>query len=224
MTERYRGAVRPLRHGRSTRNNRGAAHENGAIEGPHGHLKRRDRGCPGAARLVGLRRSRRLSRLHRRGWSGVPTPTVPGRIEAERATLRDLPVDRTADYEPISVNITSSSGFVLRRVFYTVPSRLIGHRLGGRLYDDRLELFLSGTRILTLPRGRAGASGPRRSCRQLPPRHPLAEEEADGAPEPGLSRRAVPARALPALLRAGPAAGGRPPGLPARRRPAGAGA
>jgi hypothetical protein len=23
-----------------TRNNRGAAHENGAIEGPHGHLKR----------------------------------------------------------------------------------------------------------------------------------------------------------------------------------------
>ena len=31
---------------------------------------------------------------------------------------------------------------------------------GGRLYDDRLELFLSGTHVLTLPRGRAGASGP----------------------------------------------------------------
>ena len=48
----------------------------------------------------------------------------------------------------------------LRRVFYTVPSRLVGHRLGARIYDDRLELFLSSTRILTLPRGRAGASGP----------------------------------------------------------------
>ena len=45
-------------------------------------------------------------------------------------------------------------------MFYTVPSRLIGHRLGVRIYDDRLELFLSGTHHLTLPRGRAGAAGP----------------------------------------------------------------
>ena len=44
-------------------------------------------------------------------------------------------------------------------MFYTVPSRLIGHRLGVHICDDRLELFLSSTRILTLPRGRAGATG-----------------------------------------------------------------
>ena len=44
-------------------------------------------------------------------------------------------------------------------MFYTVPSRLIGHRLGVRLYDDRLELFLSGTHHLTLPRGRPGKTG-----------------------------------------------------------------
>ena len=42
---------------------------------------------------------------------------------------------------------------------HTVPSRLIGHRLGVRLYDDRLELFLSGTRHLTLPRGRPSKTG-----------------------------------------------------------------
>ena len=65
----------------------------------------------------------------------------------------------TADYEETSVVVTSSSGFTLRRVFYTVPSRLIGHRLGVRLYDDRLELFLSGTRHLTLPRGRPSKTG-----------------------------------------------------------------
>jgi len=41
-----------------------------------------------------------------------------------------------------------------------VPSNLIGHRLGGRLYDDRIELFLSGTHLLTMPRGRAGSTGP----------------------------------------------------------------
>ena len=31
---------------------------------------------------------------------------------------------------------------MLNRVFYTAPSRLIGHRLRVRLYDDRLECFL----------------------------------------------------------------------------------
>jgi hypothetical protein len=55
--------------------------------------------------------------------------------------------------------VTSSGGFTLRKVFYTVPSRLIGHRLRVRLYDDRLELFLGGTPLFTLPRGRAEAGG-----------------------------------------------------------------
>ena len=43
---------------------------------------------------------------------------------------------------------------MLRRVFYSVPSRLIGHRLNVRLYDDRLECFLGSTQLLTLRRGR----------------------------------------------------------------------
>ncbi len=34
------------------------------------------------------------------------------------------------------VTVTSSGGFTLRKVFYTVPSRLIGHRLRVRLYDE----------------------------------------------------------------------------------------
>jgi hypothetical protein len=42
----------------------------------------------------------------------------------------------------------------LRRVFYSVPSRLIGHRLNVHLYDDRLDCFLGSTHLLTLRRGR----------------------------------------------------------------------
>jgi hypothetical protein len=38
-------------------------------------------------------------------------------------------------------------------VFYSVPSRLIGHRLNVHLYDDRLECFLGSTQLLTLRRG-----------------------------------------------------------------------
>jgi hypothetical protein len=76
-------------------------------------------------------------------------------IEIERAALAPLPQQRTTDYEDAIVAVTASGGFTLRRVFYTVPSRLIGHRLRVRLYDDRLECFLGAMRLLTLRRGRS---------------------------------------------------------------------
>ena len=78
-------------------------------------------------------------------------------LEVERAQLKPLPPRRTDDHEEELVTVTRSSGFLLRRVFYTVPSRLIGHRLRVRLYDDRLECLLGGTLVLTLSRGRRPA-------------------------------------------------------------------
>ena len=53
------------------------------------------------------------------------------------------------------MRVTSSSGFSFRHAFYTVPSRLIGHRLHLRIHDDRIEAYLGAAHMLTLPRGRA---------------------------------------------------------------------
>lgn len=75
-------------------------------------------------------------------------------IELEQVALKSLPAMRTDDFEQAVVTVTRSSAFVLRRVFYTVPSRLIGHRLRVRLYDDRLDCFLGSSLVLTLRRGR----------------------------------------------------------------------
>ena len=61
------------------------------------------------------------------------------RIEAERKKLRPLPAGSMPWYERHSVVVTSSGGFVLKGVFYTVPSRLIGHRLCARLHDSALN-------------------------------------------------------------------------------------
>ena len=141
-----------------TRNNRGLAHENGSIEGPHGHLKQAVedalllRGSRDFDSLDGYRRfldeivGRRNARLNKR-------------LELERSALKPLPQRRTTDYEESVVTVTSTSGFVLRKVFYSVPSRLIGHRLRVRLYDDRLECFLGTTALMTLRRGRPHPSG-----------------------------------------------------------------
>jgi transposase InsO family protein len=141
-----------------TRNNRGVAHENGAIESPHGHLKNsiRDallmRGTIDFEDLTAYRSF--LDEI-----VGRKNARNRQRIDAERAVLQPLPDNRTADYEHELVYVSTSGGFVLRKVFYTVPSRLIRHRPRARLYDDRVELFVGGTRVLTLVRGRPGPDG-----------------------------------------------------------------
>ena len=140
-----------------SRNNTGVAHENGSIESAHGHLKRV------LEDALLLRRSRDFDDLtaYRRFIDEVVrrNARLGPRIDLEQAALQELPRRRTADYEETIVTVTSSSGFVLRKVFYSVPSRLIGHRLRVRLYDDRLEVYLGGSPQMTLARGRAHAHG-----------------------------------------------------------------
>ena len=152
LTQRYQALMR--HYGMTpTRNNLGVAHENGSIESAHGHLKRaledalllRGSGdfddLDGYRRLVDEIVGRRNAHTRKR-------------IELERPKLAELPKRRTADYEEKIVTVTSSGGFTLRRVFYTAPSRLIGHRLRIHLYDDRLDCFLGSTPMMTLQRGR----------------------------------------------------------------------
>lgn len=141
-----------------TRNNRGVAHENGSIESPHGHLKR------AIEDALLLRGSRDFDTLdaYRRFLDeivGRRNARNGKRLNLERLALQALPTRRTTDYEETVVTVTSTSGFVLRRVFYSVPSRLIGHRLRVRLYDDRLECFLGATSLMTLRRGRPHSKG-----------------------------------------------------------------
>ncbi len=110
-----------------TRNNRGVAHENGAIESQHGHLKRV------VAQALLLRGSADFDSLDAyRDWIADLVGRRNARreklVSLERAALSALPPRRTTDHDEASVLVTSSSGFILRKVFYTVPSRLIGYR------------------------------------------------------------------------------------------------
>ena len=145
-----------------TRNNRGVAHENGSIESPHGHLKQ---AIEDALLLRGSRDFASLDAYRRfvDEIVGRRNARNKKRLDLERPALKELPPRRTTDYEETIVIVTSTSGFSLKKVFYSVPSRLIGHRLRVRLYDDRLECFLGATALMTLRRGRPHPSG-KRGC------------------------------------------------------------
>jgi hypothetical protein len=149
----------------ATRNNRGVAHENGAIEGPHRHWKHRleqqliQRGSRDFATEAEYRQlvDQVTATLNSRCQ-------VQGNMEIERLHLQPLPVERFADYEPVVARVRSTSTIELRSITYSVPSRLIGQQLTVHLRHDRLDLFLRSQFVETLPRlhRRAGASGPLR--------------------------------------------------------------
>src|SRR6202158_1217141 len=90
-----------------TRNNPGVSHENGSIESAHGHLKR------ALADALLLRASRDFDDLA--AWRGFVDEIVgrgnarnAKRIDQERMALKKLPIRKTADYEEVNVDVTTS--------------------------------------------------------------------------------------------------------------------
>jgi transposase InsO family protein len=150
LTARYEGVCRYYGV-KATRNNRGVSHENGAIESPHGHLKKRIKQAlllRGSNDFLSLEDYQIfidtiVSKINRKCHT---------RFQEERACLQELPKRRTQDYAEHQVFISSSSTFDLKRVTYSVPSRFIGERLYVQLFDERLTLFHGHEEVLELKR------------------------------------------------------------------------
>ncbi len=134
-----------------SRNNPGEAHENGAVEAHHGHLKdaleqalilRGSRDFPDVASYqqfvdeVVVRRN----------------ATRRGELDVELRHMHPLPRQRTSDFTKRVVTVLRTGGFWLRNVFYSVPSQLIGHRLRVHIHDARIEAYLGSTHVVTHPR------------------------------------------------------------------------
>lgn len=58
----------------------------------------------------------------------------------------------SVNYSEDYVTVSRTSTICVKRVTYTVPSRLVGSRLLVHIYDAKLELFMSGHHVLTLER------------------------------------------------------------------------
>ncbi len=135
----------------ATRNNRGKGHENGSIESPHGHLKRRIeqalllRGNNDFASIKAYQDfiDEVVTQHNRRNAKAI--------IE-ERQFLQPLPMHRAVDFTQLSVVVSNSSTINVRRVTYTVPSRLQGETLHVHLYDNRLECYLGSLPVIELKR------------------------------------------------------------------------
>jgi len=154
LTQRYEALC--AHYGmRASRNNPGASHENGAIESRQGTLKNR------LDQALLLRGSRSFADLdtYRQFVSEVAlrlNVRITKPFAVERTALRALPPRRTADYEEVQARMSKFGTFNVRGVRYSAPSRLIGHPLTVRLYLERVEVWVGGVKMLTLPRAQPG--------------------------------------------------------------------
>lgn len=138
----------------ATRNNRGKGHENGSVESAHGHLKRR---IEQALFLRGSYEFDSISSYQEFIESVVKRHNHrhQPRLHIERAHLKPLPSKRSIDYTDTTARVTSSSTISVKKIIYSVPSRLIGHQLSIHIHDDRLSCYLGGDNVLNLPRIRS---------------------------------------------------------------------
>jgi hypothetical protein len=69
-----------------------------------------------------------------------------------------------ADYEVLSVRVSSRSTITVRRILYTVPSRLVGRQLEIHFYHNRLRGYLDQKCVVELSRIRATGGLRRGRC------------------------------------------------------------
>lgn len=152
-----------------TRNNTGIAHENGAIESPHGHLKNR---IVQALYLRGSFDFASVAQYQALVDEGVAklNRQCQAKFEAEQKVLQSLPRYRVPDYEVLSARVSRHSTIDVRCVLYTVPSRLIGRQIELHLYHDRIVGYLGQQPVVELPRIRV-TEPQRRRARCINYRH-----------------------------------------------------
>jgi hypothetical protein len=137
---------------RPSRNNLGESHENGSIESRQGTLKNAIeqalllRGHRQFDELTDYRRfvAEVVARMNRR---------VSAKVIEERTALKPLPVRRTSEYEETDARVTKYSTVSVKRILYSVPSRLIGHRPKFRVYPERIEAWLGDVCVFETVRG-----------------------------------------------------------------------
>jgi len=74
------------------------------------------------------------------------------RFKEEASVLRELPRRRLENYQRLEPNVGPSSTITVKKNVYSVHSRLIGEKLGARVYAEKIEVWYGGQLVEVLPR------------------------------------------------------------------------
>jgi hypothetical protein len=153
-----------------SRNNRGLAHENGAIESPHGHFKNRLHQALLLRESVDFPSVAEYQQFIEQVVERL-NQTCLERFEVEKAHLSALPAYRYPDYEVLTVKVTTHSTINVRCITYTVPSHLKGETLTIHLHHDRLRGVVGRVQVIALARLHVPGGNAIRRARSVNYRH-----------------------------------------------------
>ena len=124
--------------------------ENGDCESSHGHLKRRIR------QQLLLRGSRDFASEEEYDGFLIGVLEAANRLRTERlgedlAAMRETVIKDLPDYRELMVTVGNNSTIRVRKLRYSVPSRLIGTKLLARIYENRIVLLAGAQEVAQLP-------------------------------------------------------------------------
>jgi transposase len=138
--------------------NVGRPQENGSCESSHGHLKRRIR------QHLLLRGSFDFASEEEYDRFLIGVLESANRLRTERlgeelAAMKETAIEDLPDYRELMVSVGNNSTIRVRKLRYSVPSRLIGTKLLARIYENRIVLLDGAQEVAQLPlnRGDRGA-------------------------------------------------------------------
>ena len=137
--------------------NVGRPQENGSCESGHGHLKRR------IVQHLLLRGSRDFESEEKYDefLNLVLKSANERRMEKvmeELSAMKAKPVVELPDFKEVMVSVSNNSTIRVRKLVYSVPSRLIGVKLLARIYENEIFLLEGADEVARLPLG-TGDSG-----------------------------------------------------------------
>jgi hypothetical protein len=134
-----------------SKNYPGNAHENGDVE--QAHFRFRD-AVDQRLRLLGNRDFGTISQYSEflRAIADERNMARKSALDQELEHMRPLPVRRMDAFREVDVTVARSSVVRILHNAYSVPSRLIGHRLRARIYADYIELDYGGRVVQCLER------------------------------------------------------------------------
>lgn len=135
----------------ATKCNLGKSHENGSIESPHGHLKTR------IDQAVLMRNSNDFGSIQEyQSFIDKIISNINKKnkilIEEEKKYLSILPKYKAQDFTVIYSYVSLNSVIRVKKIAYSVPSRLISQTVKIHLFDDHLDIFYNNKKTYILVR------------------------------------------------------------------------
>jgi len=136
---------------KAQKTNVASPHENGVVESQNGHLKNKIK------QALLLRGSFNFDTVKDyeaflRKVIDKANKARSKKFEEEKVHLRSIPAKPLPEYQEEYVKVKSRSTICVKKVTYSVPSRLIGSKLKAKIYEDKIELIAGTTCVHEMPR------------------------------------------------------------------------